>query len=105
MDRLLWHKARSVPEWPSADRNQLLAVTEMTRYLDIHSAQLSTCAGAMDGTLPLMTVETFPCLLGDVRAVLDSLPWFDHWPHITVISLKTPAREYYDIIRTGHFYN
>ena len=85
MDRLLLHKACSAREWPSADRDQLLAVAhhdihvarqnlaDMTRYLDIHSAQLSACAGAMDGTLPLMTVETFPRLPGGVRAVLDSL--------------------------------
>ena len=86
MDRLLLHEAHSVREWPSTDRKQLLAVAhrdihvahhnvaEMTRYLDLHSAQLSACAGAMNDNLPLMTVETFPSLPGGVRAVLYSLP-------------------------------
>ena len=86
IDPLLLHEARSVREWPSADHEQLLAVAhhdihvarhdvaEMTRYLDLHSAQLSACAGAMNESLPLMTVETFLRLPGSVCAALDSLP-------------------------------
>ena len=70
MDRLLPHEARLVRKWPPADRDQLLEVAhrdvhvalhnvaEMTRYINLHSAQLSACAGTMDATLPLMTVET-----------------------------------------------
>ena len=85
MDRLLLHEATSVREWPSTYHEQLLVVAhrdihvarhnvaEMTRYLDVHSAHLYACAGAMKDTLPLLTVETFPRLPGFVRAVLDSL--------------------------------
>ena len=39
-------------------------------HLDLQSA---ACAGAGDDSLPLMTVETFPRLPGDVRAARDSL--------------------------------
>ena len=82
MDRLLLHEARSMP---STDRDQLLAVAqrdiyvarhnlaELTRNLDLQSAHLAACAGAMDDSLPLMTVETFPRLPGCVRATVDSL--------------------------------
>ena len=89
MDRLLLHEACLVREWPSTDQEQLLAVAhrdihvarhnvaEITHYLDLHSAQLSACraacTGAMNESLPLMTVVTFPCLPGGVRATLDSL--------------------------------
>ena len=82
VDRLLLYEVCSVREWPSADRDQLIVVVhsdihvarhnvaEMTSYLYLDSAQLSACAGAMDDTLPLMTVETFP----REGVVLDSLP-------------------------------
>ena len=85
MDRLLLHEVSSIRDWPSIDLDHLLAVAhrdmhvtrhdvaELTRYLDIYSAHLSSCAGAMDESLPLMTVETFPRLPGGVRAVLESL--------------------------------
>ena len=93
MDRLLLHEARSIRDWPSMVRDQLHAVAhrdihvarhnvakltrhnvaKLTRYLDLQSAHLAACAGAMDDSLPLMTVETFPRLPGGVRATLDSL--------------------------------
>ena len=65
MHQLLLHEARSIRDWLSTDRDQLLAVVhrdmhiarhnvaELTRYLDQHSAHLSTCAGAMADSLPL----------------------------------------------------
>ena len=58
--------------WPTAAREELLAVAhqdltvarwnvaEFTYYLDLHSAHLAACAGAMDDTVPLMSAETFP---------------------------------------------
>ena len=82
MDRLLLHEVHATRGWPSTDWDQILAVAhrdlhvarhnvaELTRYLDLHYAHLSSCAGAMDNSLPLMTVETFPRLPGGVRAVL-----------------------------------
>ena len=82
MDRLALHDARAV-HWPSADRDQLLAVAhrdlhvarrnvaELTRYLDNQAAHLAAYAGSEEDLLPLMTVETFPRLTGSVRAILE----------------------------------
>ena len=64
MDRLVLHDARVVRDWPSADRDQLLAVVhrdlhvarrnvaELTRYLDDQAAHLAACAGAGEDKLP-----------------------------------------------------
>ena len=82
MDRFLLHEARSVRDWPSTERDQLLAVAhrdihvarqnvaDLTRYLNIQSAHLAACAGAGDDSLPLVTVEIFPRLPGGVRVPL-----------------------------------
>ena len=43
----------------------------MTRYLDIHATHLAACSGALDDTLPLMSVETFPRATGGIRSALD----------------------------------
>ena len=83
MDRLALHDHRTARDWPAEDRCQLLAVahrdlhvarrnvTDLTRYLDDHAAQLAVCADAGDELVPLMAVETFPRLTGGMRAVLD----------------------------------
>ena len=83
MDKLALHDSRTVRDWPTEDRKQLLAVAhrdlhvtrrnvaDLTRYLD-EAAQLAMCAGAGEDNFPLMTVETFPRLTGGVRAILDS---------------------------------
>ena len=84
------------PIGTSTARDQLLAVAhrdihvacqtvaDLTRYLDLQSAHLAACAGAGNDSPPLITVETFPRLPGGVCAVLDSLLWYDHRPHISV---------------------
>ena len=88
MDRLLLHEVHAARGWPSTDRDEILVVAhrdlhvarhnvaELTRYLDLHYAHLSSCAGAMDNSLPLMAVETFPRLPGGClcRAVTLSEP-------------------------------
>ena len=72
MDQLMFHTPRSVHSWPTAARDEILAVAhrelavarrnvaEFTRYLDMHSAHFAACVGAMDNTVPLMSAETFP---------------------------------------------
>ena len=64
MDRLALHDARAVRDWPSADRDQLLAVAhrdlhmarrnvaELTSYLDDQAAHLAVCAGAEEDMHP-----------------------------------------------------
>ena len=45
-------------------------VAEFTYYLDLHSAHLAACVGALDDTVPLMSAETFPCTPGGIRSAL-----------------------------------
>ena len=77
------HSARTVRSWPTAAHEDLLAVAHrdmavarrnlvhLTRYLDMHSAHIAACSGAMDDALPLMSAETFPRVTGGVRSTLD----------------------------------
>ena len=46
-------------------------VADFTSYLDLHSAHLAACAGAMDDTVPLMSAETFPRTSDNIRSALD----------------------------------
>ena len=87
MDQLLCHTPRSVQSWPTAARDEILAVAhwdlqlavarrnvaEFTNYLDMHSAHLAACAGAMDDTVPLMSAETFPRTSGGIRSALQEI--------------------------------
>ena len=85
MDQLLCHTPRSIQSWPTSARDEILAVAhrdlavarrnveEFTMYLDIHSAHLAACAGAMDDTVPLMSAETFMCTSGGIRLALQEL--------------------------------
>ena len=65
------------PSWTSCDPSMLpdhlqrrLDLTSQdldhgrARYLDMHDANLAACSGGLDDNIPLMTVETFPVLLG-----------------------------------------
>ena len=79
------HSALTVRSWPTVAREELLAVAhrdmavargnvaDLTRYLDLHSAHLAVCLGALEDTLPLMSSETFPRVSGGVRSILDDL--------------------------------
>ena len=83
LDKMLYHDVQAVRAWPESARDELLAVAqrdvaiaqqnlaEMTRYIDIHAAHLVACSGALDDTLPLMSVKTFPCATGGIRSALD----------------------------------
>ena len=74
LDQLICHTPSSVQAWPTAAREEVLAVAhqvlavarrnvaDLTYYLDLHSAHLAACAGALDDTVPLMSAETFPRL-------------------------------------------
>ena len=85
MDQLMCHTPSSVQSWPTAARDEILAVAhrdlavarrnvaEFTRYLDIHSEHLAACAGAMDDSVPLMSAETFPRRSGGVRSALEEI--------------------------------
>ena len=77
MDQLLCHTPRSIQSWPTAAHNEILAVAHqdlaVARYLDMHSAQLAACAGAMDDTVLLMSAETFPRTSGGIRSALQEL--------------------------------
>ena len=76
LDQMLYHDVQAVRVWPEAAQNKLLAVahrdvavarrnlTDMTRYLDTHTAHLAVCSGTLKDSLPLMSVETFP---GEMR--------------------------------------
>ena len=46
-------------------------MADLTRYLDIQSTHLAACSGALDNTIPLMSVDTFPRLTGGIRSALD----------------------------------
>ena len=83
LDQLIYHDTQTVRVWPVAARDKLLAVAhrdvavarrnlaEMTRYLDMHTTHLAACSGALDDSLPLMSVETFPRVTGGIRSALD----------------------------------
>ena len=85
MDRLILHDAQAVWGWPSTESDQLFAVThcdlhvarrnvaDIKRYLDNHSAHLVACAGTEEDHIPLMTVETFPRLPGDIWVAFDDM--------------------------------
>ena len=85
MDQLVCHTHRSVRSWPTTARDEILAIThrdlavarrnvaEFTHYLDLHSAHLAACAGAMDDTVPLMSAETFPRTSGGIRSALQEI--------------------------------
>ena len=85
MDQLLCHTPQSVQSWPTAARDEIPAVAhqdlavarrnvaEFTNYLDMHSAHLAACAGAMDDTVPLMSAETFPLTSGGIRPALQEI--------------------------------
>ena len=85
MDQLLCHTPRSIQSWPTAARDEILAVAhrdlavarrnvaEFTNYLDMHSAHLAACAGAMDDTVPLISAETFLRTSGGIRSALQEL--------------------------------
>ena len=90
MDQLLCHTPRSIQSWLTAARDKILAVAhrdvavargnaaEFTNYLNMHSAHLAACAGAMDDTFPLMSAETFPRTSGSIRSALQELRQ-DRW--------------------------
>ena len=43
----------------------------MTQYVDLHDDHLAACDGRLDDSIPLMTVEMFPCPTGGIQSVLD----------------------------------
>ena len=69
--------------WPESARSELLVVVqrdvaiarqnlaELTRSMDIHAAHLAACSGALDDSIPLMSVETFPRTTGGIRSAID----------------------------------
>ena len=79
------HSALTGRLWPTIAQEELLAVAhrdmavarrnvaDLTRYLDMHSAHLAACSGALEDTLPLMSAETFPRVSGGVRSILDDV--------------------------------
>ena len=82
LDQLVFHSADTVRYWPVAARNELLVVAhrdmvvarrnlaDLTLYLDNQSTHLAACTGAMDDSIPLMSVETFPRVPGGIRSAL-----------------------------------
>ena len=85
LDQLLCYSPSTVHLWPAAHREEILAVAnrdmviakrnvaDITRYLDAHAAHLAACSGAMDDSIPLMAVETFPRLPGGIRSALQDM--------------------------------
>ena len=83
MDQLLYHEIQAVRAWPESARSELLSVAhrdvaitrqnlaEWTRYVDIHAAHFAACSGALDDSIPLMSVETFPRTTGGIRSAID----------------------------------
>ena len=82
LDQLVFHSADTVRSWLVAARNELLAVAhrdiavarrnlaDLTICLDNQSTHLAACTGAMDDSIPLMSVETFPRVAGGIRSAL-----------------------------------
>ena len=82
LDQLIYHDIQTVCAWPDAARDKLLAVAhrdvavarrnlaDMTRYLDMHTAHLAACSGALSDSLPLMSVETFHRATGGIWSAL-----------------------------------
>ena len=82
LDQLLCHTPSTVQTWPTAAREEILAVAhrdlavarrniaDFTYYLDVHAAHLAACAGALVDTVPLMSAETLPRLPGGIRSAL-----------------------------------
>ena len=85
LDQLICHTPGAVQAWPTAAREEVLAiahrdlavarrnVADFTHYLDLHAAHLAACAGALDDSVPLMSAETFPRLPGGIRSVLTEI--------------------------------
>ena len=85
LDQLICHTPSSVQAWPTAAREEILAVShrdlavarrnvaDFEFYLDLHSAHLAACAGALDDTVPLMSAETFPRLSGGIQGALQEI--------------------------------
>ena len=83
LDQLLYHDIQTVRTWLDAAHDKLLAVAhrdvavarrnlaDRTRHLDMHTAHLAACSGALNDSLPLMSVETFPRATGGIRSALD----------------------------------
>ena len=92
LDQLICHTPSSVQAWPTAAREEVLVVAHrdlavarrnianFTYYLDLHSAHLAACAGALDDTVPLMSAETFPRFPGGIRSALKEIKR-DQWSH------------------------
>ena len=84
LNQLLYHDVQAVRAWPESARNELIAVgqrdvavtrrnlADLTRYVDMHVAHLAACSGALDDTIPLMSVKTFPRTTGGIRSTLDN---------------------------------
>ena len=84
LDQLICHTPVAVQAWPTAAREEVLAVAhrhrdlavarrnvaDFTHYLDLHAAHLAACVGALDDSAPLMSAETFPRLPGGIRSAL-----------------------------------
>ena len=80
LNQLVCHSASTVRSWLAATRDELLAVAyrdmavarrnmaDLTRYLDMQWTHLAACSGALDNTIPLMSVDTFPRLTGGIRS-------------------------------------
>ena len=45
-------------------------LAELTQYLDNQSTHLAACTGANDDSIPFMSAETFPRMLGGIRSAL-----------------------------------
>ena len=74
-DQLICHTPSSVQAWPTAAREEVLAVAhrDFTYYLDLHAAHLAACAGALDDSVLLMSAETFPRLPGGTQSALKEI--------------------------------
>ena len=83
MEQLILHDMATVCSWPNSARGELFAVARrdiavarrnlacLTRYIDLQDDHLAACDGALDDSIPLMTVEMFSRSTGGVQSVLD----------------------------------
>ena len=83
MEQLNLHDTQTVCSWPNNARSDLFAVarrdiavarqnlSSLTRYVDMHDAQLAACDGGLNDGIPLMTVETFPRAAVGIQSALD----------------------------------
>ena len=73
IDQLLYHESACCEILAVAQHDVTITRQnlELTRYVDIHAAHLAANSGALDDSIPVMSVEIFPWTTGGIRSAID----------------------------------